>query len=97
MTCRLLTKKPCEQIMSNLPHFRINPQRPVFHTTAVDLCGPYLIKQGRSRVKRWVTLFTCAASRASDIQIVHSLETDSFLKAMARVLAWVLDNVNLAS
>ena len=86
MKCRMLEKKPCEQIISNLPEFRVTPEKPVFNFTLVDLCGPYLIKQGRSRVKRWVTLFTCAATRASDIQVVHSLETDSFLKAMSRFM-----------
>ena len=53
----------------------------------MDLCGLYLIKQCRTRVKRWVTLFTCAATRASDIHIVHSWETDSFLKALSRFLS----------
>ena len=82
----MLKKKPMDQIISNLPEFRVNPCTPVFNTTAVDLCGPYLIKQGRARVKRWVTLFTCAATRASDIQVVYSLETDSFLKALSRFM-----------
>ena len=38
-------------------------------------------------MKRYGTLFTCKASRAIHIEVAHSLEKDSFLQALQRVIA----------
>ena len=86
MNCKIAKREPCKQIISSLPECRVTPNRPIFFCTSCDLCGPFFVKIGRSRVKRWICLFTCAATRACHIEVVHSLDTDSFLKALMRFM-----------
>ena len=86
MNCNKAKREPCKQIISSLPECRVTPNRPIFHCTSCDLCGPFYVKVGRSRVKRWICLFTCAATRAWHIAVVHSLDTDSFLKALLQFM-----------
>ena len=72
-------------MMSDLPSFRTN-SNPPFSYSGVDLFGPYLIKDRRSLVKRYGTIFTCLACRAIHIETVNSLETDSFILALRRFM-----------
>jgi len=60
---------------------------------------PFNVKIGRSSHKRWITLFTCHASRSVHLEIVHTLEASSFINAVRRlqcrrgkINALVLDN-----
>ena len=75
-----------EQKMANLPNSRVEPAPP-FSYCAVDCFGPWYVREGRREVKRYGTLFTCMASRAIHIEVVHTMETDSFLQALRRVIA----------
>ena len=80
--CKKCKAKPAEQIMAPLPNCRLgNPMR------AVDYGGPYITKQGRgkSKMKRYLCLFTCAATRAVHLEMVWSPDTDSFLAAFSRM------------
>ena len=43
-----------------------------------------LVSSGRSRPKRWISLFTCLATRAIHLEVVAGLDTDSFLNAFSR-------------
>lgn len=74
------------QRMANLPQDRVIPAPP-FTNVGVDLFGPFLVKQGRSEVKRYGCLFTCLVVRAIHIEIKHSLETDSFINALLRFVS----------
>jgi len=60
---------------------------PVFTNCGVDLFGPFLIKQGKKVLKRYVIMFTCLASRAVHIESTTSLETDTFIQALHRFIA----------
>ena len=84
--CRSLRGTAGEQKMTNLPTSRVEPAPP-FSYCAVDCFGPWYVKEGRREVKRHETLFTCMASRAIHIEVAHSMETDSFLQALRRVIA----------
>ena len=84
--CRYLRGTAGEQKMTNLPKSRVEPAPP-FSYCAVDCFGPWYVKEGRKEVKRYGTLFTCMASRAIHIEVVHTMETDSFLQALRRVIA----------
>ena len=61
------------------------PGRPVFYYTGVDLFGPFLVKYGRGEVKRYGCLYTCLTTRAIHIEVLHSLETDTFLNSSVSV------------
>ena len=51
--------------MAVLPSDRITPVQPPFTNTGVDIFGPFLVKRGRSEVKRYGCLFTCLTIRAN--------------------------------
>jgi hypothetical protein len=82
--CRRRNLKPSCQRMADLPADRITPGRPPFTFVGVDLFGPFVVKRGRTELKRYGCLFTCLTLRAIHIEVVHSLETDSFILALQR-------------
>ena len=74
-------------MMANLPPARLAYQAPVFHRVGVDFFGPIFVRCGRRTEKRYGALFTCMTTRAVRIEIAHSLETDSYIMAMQRMMA----------
>jgi hypothetical protein len=51
---------PCgEQKMADLPKDQVIPNNPPFTFVGVDCFGPFLVKKGRSLMKRYGILFTC--------------------------------------
>lgn len=87
MFCKRLNAKPLGQRMANLPFDRISPNEPPFTFTGVDIFGTFLVKRGRCEVKRFGCLFTCLTIRAIHIEVIHSMETDSFLQALQRFIS----------
>ena len=53
ITCRRYTARPCEQIMADLPKDRVTPEKPPFSYVGGGLFGPFVVKRGRSEVKRY--------------------------------------------
>ena len=86
MKCKKQFSSTGKAKMADLPAERITPSDFPFQTTGVDCFGVYHIKRGRVMVKRYGCLFTCLKSRAVHIEILHSLDTDSFIKAMIRFI-----------
>ena len=84
--CRHLRGATIQQKMSDLPIDRIEAAPP-FTYTGLDVFGPFYIKVRRSLVKRYGVLFTCLASRAVHIEAIHSMETDSFILSLRRLVA----------
>ena len=60
---------------------------PPFAHTGVDFFGPVQVKFGRSTVKQYGCIFTCLAMRAVHLEVVHTLNNDSFLAAISRFIA----------
>ena len=85
--CRRLQAKPMSQNMADLPVDRITPDEPPFTSVGVDFFGPFLIKRGRTEIKRYGCIFTCLTIRAVHIEVTHSLDTDSFISALRRFIA----------
>jgi transposase InsO family protein len=76
-----------QQKMSNLPVDRVTPSQPPFTCVGVDCFGPFVVRRGRSNVKRYGVLFTCLAIRAVHVEFAHSLDTESFINALRRFIA----------
>ena len=81
--CRYLRGRTGEQKMADLPQERMS-ESPPFTYSGVDMFGPFIIKERRSEVKRYVALFTCLSSRAIHLETTISMETDSFINALRR-------------
>ena len=85
--CKRRQAHVCEQKMADLPPDRITPDKPLFTYVGVDCFGPFLIRRGRTEVKRYGVLYTCLVVRAVHIDVVHNLYTDSFLNSFRRFVA----------
>ncbi len=85
--CRKHNAKPDPPLMANLPQSSFQAFTPPFYNNGVDYFGPLLVKERRSTVKRYGCLFTCLVTRAVHLEIAHSLETDSFIMALRRMMA----------
>ena len=85
--CRKIRAKSMSQMMANLPDVRETTFEPAFTSTGLDFMGPLYVKVKRSSVKRWACVFTCMSSRAIHIEVVDSLDTDSFINALRRFIA----------
>ena len=72
--------------MSDLPFARLEPMKPPFSSTGIDLFGPVMIKQQRARLKRWGALFSCFTSRAIHMEVVESYDTNSFIVSFQRLV-----------
>ncbi|XP_058446466.1 uncharacterized protein LOC131427358 [Malaya genurostris] len=87
MLCRVNNAKPQTPRMAPLPDVRLKPFVRPFTHVGIDYCGPFLIKVGRSQVKRWIALFTCMTVRAVHLEVAHSLSTESFKLALRRFIS----------
>lgn len=85
--CKRTSALPAKQQMASLPIDRVTPDNPPFSYVGVDYFGPFMVKRGRSVEKRYGCLFTCLSIRAIHIEVVHSLDTDSFIFALQRFMA----------
>ncbi|XP_076388980.1 uncharacterized protein LOC143264668 [Megachile rotundata] len=77
-------------VMGNLPAARVTAGRP-FSTCGVDYCGPFYVKErryrNRARVKVYVAVFTCFATKAVHLEVVGDLTTEAFIAALKRFIA----------
>ena len=87
VTCKRRDAPTCTQRMADLPADRVTPGDPAFSYVGVDYFGPFLVKRGRAREKRYGCVFTCLAVRAIHIEIAHSLESDAFINCLTRFIA----------
>ena len=85
--CREHDAKPDPPLMASLPQSRLQAFIPPFYNTGVDYFGPLLVKESRSTVKQYGCLFTCLVTRAVHLEAAHSLETESFIMELRRMMA----------
>ena len=87
VTCRRMNGRPHQQKMGNLPETRLSVNEVPFTHTGTDCFGPFMIKRARSEIKRYGCIFTCMNTRAIHIEVLESLDTDSFVNALRRFIA----------
>ena len=87
MVCRNQDANFGTQLMAPLPPARVESGKPVFENCGIDYMGPLEVKQGRNLLSRYCCIFTCLASRATHLEMIYSLTTDSFLLGLRRFLS----------
>ncbi|XP_023243823.1 uncharacterized protein LOC111641822 [Centruroides sculpturatus] len=78
LPCQRQRSQPYQETEAPLPPDRVLPSPP-FSITGVDFAGPLYIRKGQSIEKSYITLFTCATTRAVHLELSSSMSTDSFL------------------
>ena len=68
-SCRWRQAPVYSQKMADLPKERVTPGQPPFSQVEIDYFGPFMVKQGRSQVKRYGCIFTCLTIRAVHIEV----------------------------
>ncbi|XP_066941064.1 uncharacterized protein [Macrobrachium rosenbergii] len=84
--CRKLAKKTEEQCMGQCPSERLQPAPPFFNT-AIDLFGPFIVKdtvKRRTRKKVYGIIFNCMVSRAVYLDLAEGYDTENFLMTLRR-------------
>ena len=82
--CALSRVKPVRQLMSDLHECRLTVTNKPFRFSGFDYFGPYSFREGRSTRKAWGMLFTCLCTRILHVELVTSLDLNSFLLAFSR-------------
>ncbi len=73
--------------MADFPSARLRLYQPPFWSTGVDCFGPFTVKIGRRHEKRWGIIFKCLTTRCIHLDLLHSMDSDSFLMALRRFVA----------
>ena len=83
---RFLVKRLQDNQQSQLPSFRVNQSRP-FQYTGVDFAGPLCIRNGKEEEKGYITLFTCAVTRAVHMELAKDLTAAEFRRNLEKFVA----------
>lgn len=77
------------QKLAPLPPFKVGGEARglIFETAIMDAAGPFLIRNGKVRAKRWLLLFSCPTYRATHIEVLHSSGSDSIILALERFIS----------
>ncbi|GFT33539.1 integrase catalytic domain-containing protein [Trichonephila clavipes] len=76
--------------MGNLPAIRLSAGR-AFLNVGIDFGGPFITKPNVSRskvkLKSYLALFICMATKAVHLEVVSDLSADAFLAAFRRFIS----------
>ena len=67
--------------MADLPEERSSDAAP-FTYVGMDMFGPFVTKEDRKELKCYGAIFTCHASRAIHLEVVNSMNTNSFITCL---------------
>ena len=84
LVCHHYQTKPFMQKMAPLPEERIKPA-PQFTNVGLDFASPLFLKD--SGEKDYICLFTCAVTRAINLELVNNMTVERFLFALRRMVA----------
>ncbi|KAL3976302.1 alcohol-forming fatty acyl-CoA reductase [Sarotherodon galilaeus] len=85
--CQKWRAQPIIPKMSDLPAASLRLFKPPFYSTGIDCFGPYVVKTGRRSEKRWGIIFKCLTTRCIHLDLLNSMDTDSFLMALQRFIS----------
>ena len=86
--CRLRRSRPCSPVMADLPEAHLEYQAPPFTHSGVDYFGLIQVLHGRKTEKRYGILCKClTTTRAVHLEVAHSLDADSYIMAIRRMVA----------
>ena len=83
--CRRQDAPTCNEPAAPLPESRVS-EAPPFAVTGVDHAGPVYCVDFPGQ-KFYITLFTCAVTRAVHVELVNSLSQEQFILALRRFAA----------
>ena len=88
--CFRIKPPATDYIMGHLPAARVTENRP-FHNCGIDYCGLFYIKErrfrNRIRIKVYVAVFICFATKAVHLEVVSDMTTEAFVAALKRFIA----------
>ena len=83
--CRIRRRKLLQQMMGNIPSFKVQVRKPPFTSVAVDFFGPLKVKQSRNiSVNGSVMIVTCTTTRCIHLELCLMMDTNTFLRAWRR-------------
>ena len=90
LLCRRVAPRPMQQKMGQLPSARVNPALSFYHV-GVDYAGPIYLKTGHPRrpikVKGYLAVFVCLASKSVHLEVVSSKSTPAFIATFKRFIS----------
>lgn len=79
------------ELMSDLPDFRVRPVPRAFYHIGIDYAGPIQIRstpgRGHKSHKAYISVFVCMTVKATHLELVNELSTQAFPAAFARFCA----------
>lgn len=90
ITCFKAHPKVLNPIMSDLPPYRVKPNRP-FTYCGVDYAGPFQLKDGKYRnrkiIKGYACVFICMSTKAIHLELVTEMTSKGFINALERFVS----------
>ena len=87
LVCRRFSaKKLMVPNIARLPRMRVMQTRPFQHA-GLDLAGPLMVKDGNQQSKGYVTLFTCATTRAVHLELAPDTSAGTFCQSLEKFVA----------
>ena len=87
LVCRRFSaKKLMAPNIAPLPRMRVMQTRPFQHT-GLDFAGPLMVKDGNQQSKAYVTLFTCATTRAVHLELAPDMSAGTFRQSLEKFVA----------
>nr|XP_042913188.1 uncharacterized protein LOC122273183 [Parasteatoda tepidariorum] len=84
--CRKHFAKPANQRTGELSKDRIS-QSPPFSVVGIDFTGRFYVKHKDEVLKSYITVFTCAVTRAVHLELISDLSTNKFILALRRFMS----------
>ena len=78
--CKRFNSRPIRLNQNSYREFRCNPSKRPFSNIFVDYIGPFFVKNEGIRRKVWIFALTCLYTRAINLFVCRSLNTDDFLR-----------------